>query len=135
MDYLKNPMGIEEKSFEIIGEEMGEHSFTPEELLIVKRAIHTTADFEYKDLVEISGTAIETAKELFKKAYSNNHPEAKRAYNYVNDIVNGDKTYDDLLDLLEDEYGIPYLEDDVIDFAVEDLCNRIYINVIVNNGK
>ena len=65
MDYLKNPMGIEEKSFEIIGSEMGAHSFTEEELLIVKRTIHTTADFEYKDLVEISKTAIETAKKLF----------------------------------------------------------------------
>ena len=65
MSYLKNPMGIEEKSFEIIGEEMGEHSFSDEELLIVKRAIHTTADFEYKDLVEISENAIETAKKLF----------------------------------------------------------------------
>ena len=65
MDYLKNPMGIEERSFEIIGEEMGYHSFTAEELLIVKRTIHTTADFEYKDLVEISKTAIETAKNIF----------------------------------------------------------------------
>ena len=64
MDYLKNPMGIEERSFEIIGEEMGSHSFTEEELLIVKRAIHTTADFEYKELVEISETAIETAKSI-----------------------------------------------------------------------
>ena len=65
MNYLKNPMGIEEKSFEIIGEEMGTHSFTDEELLIVKRAIHTTADFEYKDLIEISRDAIETGKSLF----------------------------------------------------------------------
>ena len=67
MDYLKNPMGIEEKSFEIIGNEMGAHSFSDEELLIVKRTIHTTADFEYKDLVEISKDAISTAKELFLK--------------------------------------------------------------------
>jgi precorrin-8X/cobalt-precorrin-8 methylmutase len=65
MDYLKDPMGIEKRSFEIIGDEMGAHSFTEEELLIVKRAIHTTADFEYKDLVEISKNAIETAKNLF----------------------------------------------------------------------
>ena len=34
MDYLKDPMGIEKKSFEIIGKEMGEHSFSEEELLI-----------------------------------------------------------------------------------------------------
>ncbi|BCZ47792.1 precorrin-8X methylmutase [Clostridium gelidum] len=67
MDYLKDPMGIEKRSFEIIGEEMGAHSFTEEELLIVKRTIHTTADFEYKDLVEISKNAIETAKNLFSR--------------------------------------------------------------------
>lgn len=66
MDYLKSPMGIEERSFEIIGEEMGPHSFSEEELLIVKRTIHTTADFEYKDLVEISPDAIETAKEVLR---------------------------------------------------------------------
>ncbi|SFD29374.1 precorrin-8X methylmutase [Clostridium uliginosum] len=66
MDYLKNPMGIEERSFEIIGEEMGPHSFSKEELMIVKRTIHTTADFEYKELVEISKDAIETAKNIFK---------------------------------------------------------------------
>ncbi|OOM07452.1 precorrin-8X methylmutase [Clostridium saccharobutylicum] len=66
MDYLKNPMGIEERSFEIIGEEMGPHSFSEEELLIIKRTIHTTADFEYKDLVEISKDAIETGKNLLR---------------------------------------------------------------------
>ena len=54
MNYIKDPMGIERRSFEIIGSELGEHNFTDEELLIVKRVIHTTADFEYKDLLEIS---------------------------------------------------------------------------------
>ena len=65
MDYMKNPMGIEERSFEIIGEEMGPHNFTDEELLVVKRTIHTTADFEYKDLIEISSGVIDVAKKLF----------------------------------------------------------------------
>ena len=81
MEYLKNPMGIEERSFEIIGEEMGHHSFTEEELLIVKRTIHTTADFEYKDLVEISTDAIKTAKELFQKG--------AKIYTYTNMALNG----------------------------------------------
>lgn len=66
MDYIKNPMAIENRSFEIIGEEMGPHNFTDEELQIVKRVIHTTADFEYADLIEISKDAIEAAKETFK---------------------------------------------------------------------
>ena len=59
-------MGIEKRSFEIIGSELGEHNFTEEELLIVKRVIHTTADFEYKNLLEISEGAIDKAKEVFK---------------------------------------------------------------------
>ena len=88
MNYLKNPMGIEEKSFEIIGEEMWEHSFTPEELLIVKRTIHTTADFEYKDLVEISSTAIEIAKELFRKG-ATIYTDTNMALNGINKIALG----------------------------------------------
>ncbi len=86
MDYLKNPMGIEERSFEIIGEEMGPHSFNTEELLIVKRAIHTTADFEYKDLLEISKDAIETAKDIFKKG-AKIYTDTNMALNGINKIA------------------------------------------------
>ncbi|MPQ42930.1 precorrin-8X methylmutase [Clostridium tarantellae] len=67
MDYIKIPMDIEKKSFEIIGEEMEPHSFTEEELSIIKRVIHTTADFTYQNLIDISEGAIDTAKEVFKK--------------------------------------------------------------------
>ena len=31
MDYMKSPMGIEKRSFEIIGSEMHEHNFSEEE--------------------------------------------------------------------------------------------------------
>ncbi|WP_394903391.1 precorrin-8X methylmutase [Clostridium butyricum] len=86
MSYLKNPMGIEEKSFEIIGEEMGEHSFSDEELLIVKRTIHTTADFEYKDLVEISENAVETAKNLFING-ATIYTDTNMALNGINKIA------------------------------------------------
>ena len=53
MGYIKVPMDIEKRSFEIIGEEMGNHDFSDRELNVVKRVIHTTADFEYKDLIRI----------------------------------------------------------------------------------
>ena len=79
-------MGIEEKSFEIIGEEMGAHSFTDEELLIVKRAIHTTADFEYKDLVEISRDAIETGKKLFTEG-ATIYTDTNMALNGINKMA------------------------------------------------
>ena len=46
MDYIKNPMEIENTSMKIIESEMGEHNFTKEELSIIKRTIHTTAAIE-----------------------------------------------------------------------------------------
>lgn len=67
MDYIKDPKMIEKESFRIIGSEMGEHSFTDRELKIVKRVIHTTADFEYKDLIYIREGAIDAALKLLKK--------------------------------------------------------------------
>ncbi|MBK1812387.1 precorrin-8X methylmutase [Clostridium sp. YIM B02505] len=66
MEYIKIPMDIEKRSFEIIGEELGEHSFNERELSIVKRVIHTTADFEYKDLLYIRENAIDEALKLLK---------------------------------------------------------------------
>jgi precorrin-8X/cobalt-precorrin-8 methylmutase len=66
-DYIKIPMDIEKRSFEIIGQEMGEHNFSERELSIVKRVIHTTADFEYKDLLYIREGAIDKALELLNK--------------------------------------------------------------------
>ncbi|KQX47132.1 MULTISPECIES: precorrin-8X methylmutase [unclassified Paenibacillus] len=40
------PQEIEEKSFEMITEELGEHPFTPEQYPVVQRVIHASADFE-----------------------------------------------------------------------------------------
>lgn len=66
-DYIKVPMDIEKNSFKIIESEMGPCNFDERELNIVKRVIHTTADFEYKDLVYIRKGAIDVALELLKK--------------------------------------------------------------------
>ncbi|WP_209701782.1 precorrin-8X methylmutase [Clostridium algifaecis] len=67
VNYIKIPMDIEKKSFQIIGEEMGSHNFTERELAIVKRVIHTTADFKYKDIIYIREGAIDSALSLLKK--------------------------------------------------------------------
>ncbi|WP_281885177.1 precorrin-8X methylmutase [Paenibacillus sp. YYML68] len=40
------PQEIEEKSFEIITEELGAHDYTPEQYKVVQRVIHASADFE-----------------------------------------------------------------------------------------
>lgn len=67
MDYIKKPMDIEVKSFEIIGEEMGPHDFDDRELKIIKRLIHTTADFEFKNITYIRDGAIDAALNILKK--------------------------------------------------------------------
>ncbi|MEG1431733.1 precorrin-8X methylmutase [Eubacterium sp.] len=57
MEYINNPQEIEKRSFEIITEELGRP--LPKEVAeIVKRIIHTTADFEYADLVEFKNDAV-----------------------------------------------------------------------------
>ena len=86
MDYIKNPMEIENASMRIIESEIGEHSFSKEELLIVKRIIHTTADFEYKNLVEISKDAIEASKKVFKKS-STIYTDTNMALSGINKIA------------------------------------------------
>lgn len=40
------PQEIEERSFEMITEELGEHPFTSEQYSVVQRVIHASADFE-----------------------------------------------------------------------------------------
>lgn len=86
MDYIKNPMEIENASMRIIESEIGEHSFSKEELLIVKRIIHTTADFEYKNLVEISKDAIEASKKVFKKSFTI-YTDTNMALSVINKIA------------------------------------------------
>ena len=71
MEYIKNPMMIEEKSFimiqEIIDEIRPGYKFKNEiEEKIIKRSIHTTADFEYLDILKISDTAVENIVDALK---------------------------------------------------------------------
>ena len=52
------PMEIEKRSFEIIQEELGDHKLEPEYDLLIRRVIHTTADFEYVDTLAFSEHAM-----------------------------------------------------------------------------
>ncbi|MBI5902245.1 MAG: precorrin-8X methylmutase [Deltaproteobacteria bacterium] len=49
---------IERESFRIIGAEMDESRFTALELPIVKRAIHSTADFDFQEIIRFSPGAV-----------------------------------------------------------------------------
>ncbi len=52
------PMEIEKRSFEIITELLGDKILDPENELVIKRAIHTTADFDYADNLIFSEHAV-----------------------------------------------------------------------------
>ncbi len=47
-----------EQSFAVIDQEIGEHNFSSAEYAIVRRVIHSTADFEFVQLIQFSEDAI-----------------------------------------------------------------------------
>lgn len=63
------PSEIEARSFEIITEELAKMGIAVDEdkAFLVKRAIHTTADFEYANTLRFSENAISVMAELIKK--------------------------------------------------------------------
>jgi len=52
------PEEIEHKSFEIIDREAGPHNFSNQQWCVVRRMIHTTADFEFKEMVRFHPDAM-----------------------------------------------------------------------------
>ncbi len=63
------PEEIEKRSFEIISKELKEKNLLllPEQEMVIKRVIHTSADFEYADTLVFSEGAVEKAKQLIKE--------------------------------------------------------------------
>ncbi len=55
------PEEIEQRSFEIIAEELGDIRFDPQHDPIIRRVIHTSADFDYADNLKFSENAVEKA--------------------------------------------------------------------------
>ena len=62
-----SPEKIEQRSFEIITEELGDRIFDPLQEPIIKRVIHTTADFDYADNLVFSNGVVEHAHEPLKR--------------------------------------------------------------------
>ena len=63
---VPKPMDIEKESFRIISEELGQTDLSDKELLVLKRVIHTTADFEYKNNLKFNHNAVEKGIEFLK---------------------------------------------------------------------
>ena len=60
------PMDIEKRSFEIITELLGERKLDPENELVIKRVIHTSADFDYADNLVFSTHAVQKGIEALR---------------------------------------------------------------------
>lgn len=61
------PQDIEKRSFEIITRELGARTFPQDQELIIKRCIHTSADFEYADSLCFSENAVARAMEAIRE--------------------------------------------------------------------
>ena len=60
------PDQIETKSFEIISEILGDKVLDPRYEAVIKRCIHTSADFEYADSMYFSDGVIEKLQDAIK---------------------------------------------------------------------
>ena len=61
------PHEIERESFRIIGEEMKETGYSEEELAVVVRVIHATADFDFQDIMRFHPQAIDSGLEALRQ--------------------------------------------------------------------
>lgn len=59
------PGDIEKRSFEIIGQELG-RKLDPEQEMIIKRCIHTSADFDYAENLKFSENAVKKAMDAIR---------------------------------------------------------------------
>ena len=66
MPEIIKPMDIEKRSFEIITELLGDRKLDSENELVIKRVIHTTADFDYADNLVFSEHAVRKGIEALK---------------------------------------------------------------------
>lgn len=65
-----SPQEIEQRSFEIITQELGERTFAPGTEPVIKRCIHTSADFDYADCLYFSEGVMEQAMAAIKRGAS-----------------------------------------------------------------
>jgi precorrin-8X/cobalt-precorrin-8 methylmutase len=59
---MLNPNDIERRSFEIIAEELGHLQLPADYETIIKRVVHTTADFDYARITQIHPQALSSAR-------------------------------------------------------------------------
>ncbi len=68
--YIEDPETIEKKSFEIIESHVDKKLLESKEWPIIRRVIHTTADFDFADLLEFSNDALEAGTAAIKSGFN-----------------------------------------------------------------
>lgn len=63
---IVKPEEIEKRSMEIIAAELGDRSWPEDEWAIVRRCIHTSADFDYADNLLFSKNVVQKAREAIR---------------------------------------------------------------------
>lgn len=81
--YIKEPMKIENTSMDIIDGVMGDVDFSEEEMVIAKRMIHTTGDFDYRKIIVFQNDFIAHGKEALKSGIKI-FTDTKMAYQGIN---------------------------------------------------
>lgn len=66
MEFITNPQEIEANSFRIITQLLGDKNLDSKQENIIKRVIHTTADFDYADNLIFSENAVDKALAALK---------------------------------------------------------------------
>ena len=66
MDYIKQPMEIENRSMEIIAPYLKDLHLNEEEVKVYSRMIHAAGDVEYAPIIKIHAQAIDAAKTAIK---------------------------------------------------------------------
>ena len=77
------PKSIETRSFEIITEILGDRVFPQEQQGIIKRVIHTSADFDYADNLVFGNDAVKAAMKAFQKGCTV-YTDTRMAYSGIN---------------------------------------------------
>ena len=67
MQFITQPMEIENKSFEIISPHLQKLNLSEEETKIYSRIIHAAGDVEYAPIIKISANAISAAKNAIQR--------------------------------------------------------------------
>lgn len=65
-EYIK-PGEIEKRSFALIAQELGDRQLDPEQEPVIKRVIHTTADFDYADTLHFTAHAVERMQRAIRE--------------------------------------------------------------------